>query len=169
MKNYIGTKRIKATPMNRQEYNDYRGWELPSDENGADAGMLVEYLDGGASNHPEHDGYISWSPLDVFNNAYQDANEGMSFGHAIEFAKQGFKVARKGWNGKGMWVIFVPGTPNVRPVAGTPYSNAGITEEVEILGHFDMYTVNSEGRRAMLPGWLASQTDMASEDWVLVP
>lgn len=71
MKTYVGTKTIKATPMNRLAYNEYRGWKLPEDENGEDEGMLVEYLDGGKSNHPNHVGYISWSPLDVFEKAYK--------------------------------------------------------------------------------------------------
>ena len=70
MKNYIGRKAIKAMPMTRKAYNDYRGWELPSDENGEDEGFLVEYVDGGKSNHPNHKGYISWSPKDVFERAY---------------------------------------------------------------------------------------------------
>ena len=71
MTKYIGTKNILATPMGRKEYNDYRGWELPSNEDGTDRGMLVEYLDGGKSNHPDHKGYISWSPLEVFDKSYQ--------------------------------------------------------------------------------------------------
>ena len=56
--------------MNRLEYNEYRGWQLPENENGADEGFLVEYLDGGEANHPDHVGYISWSPKTVFDNAY---------------------------------------------------------------------------------------------------
>ena len=71
MNEYIGTKTIKATPMTRQEYNEYRGWELPADEDGGDEGFLVEYMDGGQSNHPDHEGYISWSPKAVFERAYQ--------------------------------------------------------------------------------------------------
>jgi hypothetical protein len=67
---YIGTKMTMATPMTRLAYNQYRGWELPADENGADEGYLVEYLDGGASNHPDHKGYISWSPKAVHDGAY---------------------------------------------------------------------------------------------------
>ena len=67
---YIGKKIIKAIPMNREEYNKYRGWELPFDEDPTDEGMLVEYVDGGGSNHLNHDGYISWSPKDVFERAY---------------------------------------------------------------------------------------------------
>lgn len=70
METYIGTKIVKARPMNRQEYNDYRGWDLPGDEDGTDEGYLVEYVDGGKGNHPDHEGYISWSPKDVFEKAY---------------------------------------------------------------------------------------------------
>lgn len=90
------------------------------------------------------------------------------FGTAINLLKAGKKVARKGWNGKGMWLILVPGTPNIVPKEGTPYSLAGLTEEIQILPHIDMYTTDSTGRRAMLPGWLASQSDMLSTDWVIV-
>jgi hypothetical protein len=74
MENYIGVKRIKAKPMNRLEYNEYRGWNLPSDEDGTDEGFLVEYIDGGKANHPDHKGYISWSPKEVFENAYKISN-----------------------------------------------------------------------------------------------
>jgi hypothetical protein len=68
---YVGTKRILAKPMTRGDYNKYRGWETPSDENPADTGYLVEYLDSPDSNHPDHSHYISWSPQDVFEKAYQ--------------------------------------------------------------------------------------------------
>lgn len=71
MESYIGTKLIKARPMNRQEYSDYRGWKLPSGEEGTDEGYLVEYLNSPNSNHPNHDGYISWSPKDVFEDSYR--------------------------------------------------------------------------------------------------
>ena len=166
-KTYIGTKIIRALPMARQEYNDYRGWQLPADENGDDEGYLVEYVDGGKANDPRHDGYISWSPSDVFKRAYRSV-EGMTFGLAIEALKAGKKVARAGWNGKGMWLILVAGTPNAALREGTPYREALGRESCEILPHIDMWTTNAEGRRAMLPGWLASQTDMLAEDWAVV-
>lgn len=75
---YVGTKRVLARPMSRAEYNAYRGWELPADENGADEGMLVEYVDGGKANDPRHAGYISWSPLDVFQRAYRQGDSDAS-------------------------------------------------------------------------------------------
>lgn len=168
MKRYIGTKIINATPVNRADYNTFRGWTLPADENGADEGYLVEYMDGGKPNTPHYAGYVSWSPKAQFDAAYRET-EGLTFGMAIEALKSGQKVARAGWNGKGMWLVLVPGTPVAVLKPGTPYANAlPNTIQCEILPHIDMWTVNAEGRRAMLPGWLASQTDMLAEDWRIV-
>lgn len=93
----------------------------------------------------------------------------MNFGDAISALKSGQKVARAGWNGKDMWLILVPGTPAVVLNPGTPYGKALPNHvQCEILPHIDMWTVNAEGRRAMLPGWVASQTDMLSEDWTII-
>jgi len=66
---YIGVKMVEAVPMTRLEYNQYRGWDLPADENGSDDGFMVEYLNGGESNDSRHDGYISWSPKKIFEQA----------------------------------------------------------------------------------------------------
>lgn len=107
MTKHIGVKLINAFPMTRQAYNDFRGWQLPADENGADEGYLVEYLDGGKPNTDRFDGYVSWSPKEVFEKAYRSVS-GLSFGLAIEALKQGKKVSRAGWNGKGLWVQMVP-------------------------------------------------------------
>lgn len=97
----------------------------------------------------------------------------MNFGQAIEAMKAGKLVQREGWNGKGMFCLYVPGTKPVKLNPGTPYYEAlksaydenCAQQEQEILPHIDMWTVNSEGRRAMLPGWLASQSDILAEDW----
>lgn len=70
MQTYTGTKTLLASPMTRLEYNLYRGWVLPENENPEDPGYLVEYLDGGKPNDPRHKGYISWSPKDVFDRTY---------------------------------------------------------------------------------------------------
>lgn len=67
---FIGVKAVKATPMNRADYNTYRGWDLPANENGADEGYLVEYLDG-EPNCVNHKGYVSWSPKEQFDNAHR--------------------------------------------------------------------------------------------------
>lgn len=75
MNTYIGTKMVQATPMSRQAYNDYRDWNLPEDEDGADDGYLVEYTDGGKPNDDRHAGYISWSPKAQFDAAYVDIGD----------------------------------------------------------------------------------------------
>ena len=106
---YIGTKLINAEPMTRQQYNDFRGWELPTDEDGTDEGYLVEYLDGGKPNTDMYAGYVSWSPKEQFENAYRKTS-GLPFGLAVEAMKKGKKVARAGWNGSGMFAYLVPGS-----------------------------------------------------------
>lgn len=96
MKQYIGAKLINATPMTRLAYNQMRGWQLPSDENGDDEGYLVEYTDGGKPNHPDYAGYISWSPKEQFDKAYRPT-DGLNFGLALEALKAGHRVHRTSW------------------------------------------------------------------------
>lgn len=160
---FIGTKIVFALAMTRLAYNAYRGWELPADENGDDAGYLVEYTDGGAPNHPAHTGYISWSPKPQFDNAYR-ATTGMSFGLAIEALKLGERVARAGWNGKGMWLVLDQGSIVNELREGSAYHKAGLRGEITINAHIDMMTATGQ----MQPGWLASQTDMLADDWAIV-
>lgn len=169
MEKYIGTKEILAKPMNRQEYNDYRGWELPDDEDGSDEGYLVEYVDSPNSNHPDHNGYISWSPADVFKRAYRPQT-GMTFGMAIEALKMGKRVAREGWNGKDMFLFLLPANDNI-PIAviNDPALRKVIQERTgkdtfDAYGSIRMWTADKK----ILTGWLASQTDMLSEDWMIL-
>jgi len=60
LQTYIGVKQIQAQPLTLGEYNEYRGWTIPEDEDPDAPGYLVLYLDG----------YRSWSPKDVFEKAY---------------------------------------------------------------------------------------------------
>lgn len=158
---YVGVKRINAVPMTRKAYNDLRNWSVPADENPADEGYLVEYIDGGPANVPGFEGYVSWSPKEVFEKAYQPVT-GMTFGHAVELMRAGCKVARQGWNGKGMFVFLVPGSQfqvNRKPLLGI-YPE-GTT--INYCPHIDMRTADG----SIVP-WLASQTDVLASDWVLV-
>lgn len=91
-------------------------------------------------------------------------NNVMNFGQALEELKNGHKLARAGWNGRNMYLLLVAGSKGIRPVAGTPYSNAGITDKVDIEPHIDMFTAQGN----MQPGWLASQADMLADDWDVV-
>jgi hypothetical protein len=60
VKHFIGIKEVDAKPMTRGEYNKYRGWQIPADENPDDEGYLVKHSDS----------YESWSPKEVFDEAY---------------------------------------------------------------------------------------------------
>src|ERR1043165_3123459 len=107
MNRYIGTKIILAVAMTRAAYNAFRGWPLPANEDSKDEGYLVEYQDGGKPNVPSHAGYVSWSPKEQFDNAYRPC-VAMTFGLALDALKRGLRVARAGWNGKGMFAYLVP-------------------------------------------------------------
>lgn len=74
MKSYLGTKAILAQPMTLGEYNSYRGWDMPENEEPETPGYFIEYTDGGKPNHPDHKGYISWSPADVFERSYKPSD-----------------------------------------------------------------------------------------------
>lgn len=173
MKTYIGTKIIRSQPMTRAEYNVFRGWTLPADENGADEGYLVEYLDGGKPNTSTHEGYVSWSPKEQHEAAYRETN-GMSFGLAIEAMKKGQRVARAGWNGRGMWLR------HINPYAPHPDTIGGRTSGVITNPYFKAADNNAEAEGTMIPWigmktadncfvpWLASQTDMLADDWCIV-
>ncbi len=85
----------------------------------------------------------------------------MNFGSAIEALKAGRRVARRGWNGKDMFLFLVDGsrfTVNRPPFTG--FYPEGT--ELRYLPHVDMRTATGE----IVP-WLCSQTDMLAEDWEL--
>jgi hypothetical protein len=164
MKQYIGTKIINAKPMTKQEYSDFRGWTVPADEDGADEGFLVEYVDGGKANTPEYAGYVSWSPKDVFERAYKPT-ENMSFGEAIEAAKRGQKIARNGWNGKGMFVVYQKGYPDGIPANKNTAEAFGIEEGSPFKVRPYLQMRCADGTHQM---WLASQSDILDNDWITV-
>jgi len=86
----------------------------------------------------------------------------MNFGDAIAALKAGKRVARAGWNGKGMFLFLVNGstfTVNREPLL----SILGEGTQVQYHAHIDMKTA-----QGYVVPWLASQADMLSEDWELV-
>ena len=169
MKQYIGTKIINASPMTRQDYNNLRGWAVPDDENPLDDGYLVEYTDGGTPNVAGFAGYVSWSPKAQFEGAYRKTS-GLTFGLAIEALKKGCKVARAGWNGKGMW-LSLSGPLHGREIAFENFWSGNNSEyarenggSATVLPCITMKTATGE----ILMGWLASQSDMLAEDYYVV-
>jgi hypothetical protein len=169
MKVYYGTRCLKATAMNRLDYNTYRGWKLPDDdENGWDQGYLVEDLSSNLKNHVAHDGYISWLPKEEFERTYKVSGQ-MSFGHALEALKAGERIARAGWNGKDMWLALSCAETRLVPANGfsSPQNRAWAHQNggsAKVLPSITMKTADG----SILMGWLASQSDMLSDDWMIV-
>lgn len=99
------------------------------------------------------------------------SNNIMNFGQAIEALNRGEKVSRKGWNGKGMYLWKKPVFEITPEICSDPkLKQAVIDNGGRLLGlpTICMYTHDSTGRKAVLTGWLASQSDIFAEDWVLV-
>ena len=164
-KPFIGIKMVKAVPMTLGAYNKFRGWDMPENEEPKNKGFLIMYP---GETQPDGKDYISWSPEMPFQHGYMPTTK-MDFSAALTCLKAGMKVARKGWNGKRMWIMMVPGTENASLKKGTPYHKALNTKNtgqshVSIGAHIDMYTAQG----IMQPGWLASQNDMFAEDWMVV-
>ena len=164
MKQYIGTKMIQAAPAIR--------FLLKSGEN-----MIVEKDDKLAMEYAEamieagevtaweeaytvvyKDGYSSWSPAEVFEEAYRETS-GMNFGLAIEAAKKGKKIARAGWNGKKQYVELATG------ISYTNNAGEVVNAEHAAIGNKALAFVGTSGVQM---GWLASQADMLAEDWYIV-
>jgi hypothetical protein len=92
----------------------------------------------------------------------------LTFGQALEHLKNGGKVTRKGWNGKGMFLFLLPGGTIPKEAIYDPtlkkvLENSG-KDHFEALGSIRMKTADDK----ILTGWLASQTDMLAEDWKIV-
>lgn len=96
----------------------------------------------------------------------------MDFGEALRALKAGLKVARAGWNGRGMYLWLKPATEVKREWCRDPYLIEAIDrnggESIAALGTICMFTHDSTGRKAVLTGWPASQSDMLCEDWYVV-
>ncbi len=96
----------------------------------------------------------------------------MNFGQAIGHAKEGKKIARTGWNGKGMFVVLMPELklpahssqePGAK-VNDRTAKHIGEDTPLHSLPYFAMFTAQKKWQ----PGWLASQSDMLSDDWRVV-
>ena len=86
----------------------------------------------------------------------------MNFGDALAAIKAGKRIARAGWNGRGMFLFLVPGstfTVNREPLL----SIMGEGTQVQYHAHIDMKTA-----QGYVVPWLASQADLLSEDWEIV-
>lgn len=87
----------------------------------------------------------------------------LTFSVALVALKAGRRVARSGWNGKGMFLFLVPGSTFAvsegRPMA----AHFEVGRMVDYHAHIDMWTAQGYA----VP-WLASQADLLDEDWTVL-
>ena len=75
---YTGVSVVDAAPMTRGEYNELRGWSVPTGENPNDEGFIVDNKALGKPNVPGFSGYVSWLPKDVFGGVYRHSGTNQS-------------------------------------------------------------------------------------------
>lgn len=160
MKKYIGTKVIMAEPMTMTEAQKVPGRELTQsaiEENG----YLVEY----------ENGYKSWSPKSVFEKAYREVGS-VNFGGAIDLLKAGLAVRRKGWNGKGLFIVKQVPSHITGDIIPKMQSLPQIAKDILMKRenpHIDytnqMLIINPDGRA---DSWVPSSSDVFADDWEVV-
>jgi len=90
--------------------------------------------------------------------------ERLSFGDAVAALKEGLRVERAGWNGKGMFLYYVP--ENKYPASRNEHGTMiGVFEDDMI--PYGAYIAMKTAQNNVVP-WLASQTDVLAEDWQIV-
>ena len=80
MTGYIGIKRVEAKPMNLGDYNAYKGWTNPDNEDQATEGYFVKYADD----------YVSWSPAGAFEEAYTEEGTNALVDSALGMASSNY-------------------------------------------------------------------------------
>lgn len=163
MKKYIGTKVVNATPAWRVDGKVYLKDEDQPDakKSSFEDGYKVIY----------EGGYESWSPKDVFEKAYREVGS-VNFGGAIDLLKAGLAVRRKGWNGKGLFIVKqVPShiegdiIPNMQSLPQSAKSILMSRENPHIDYTNQMLIINPDGRA---DSWVPSSSDVFAEDWEVV-
>jgi hypothetical protein len=99
----------------------------------------------------------------------EDKRDGLDFGEALFWAKKGFVVSRKGWNGKGQWVSYTEGKTLdlsvneiwTKPIKDVAEQNGG---KVTIRPYMNLKTVDNQ----IQIGWIPSASDMLAKDWYIV-
>lgn len=163
---YIGTKIIQAVPgklVNGCMWPD--GLPLPEEapvvqDQNEDEKNCRTHIEEGYFFPQDDNRYVQFLPKDEFEKIFRPA-EFMDFGLALEAVKQGKRIARKGWNGKGMFLYYVPAAayPPSTDVAKAAFGGENVP--------YGAYIAMKTAQGNVVP-WLASQTDMLAVDWYIV-
>lgn len=163
---FTKTVQVTAKRVTFEEYQKYM-YGLPADfewtsetERTREGYLVIEQN----YKHPDTgqiDSFEHWMEVEDFESQYLK-EKNIGFGCALEFLKQGKRVARKGWNGKGMFIFLTEGRelPNDKKRSFAYFDG----DTVKLGSHIDMKAADG----TYVSGWLASQTDMLAEDWEVV-
>ena len=92
------------------------------------------------------------------------ATDGVCFSAALAKLKEGHRVARAGWNGKGMYLYLVPSNRYPPTILSEVMLAAG---QPDGLVPYAAYIAMKPASGGIVP-WLASQTDVLSDDWIVL-
>jgi hypothetical protein len=97
----------------------------------------------------------------------------LSFGEALDALKKGYRIAREGWNGKGMFVFLNKGSHAGEHSGDNKIDGISNSPEMFELGDIGTSTrlpnINMRAASgATVTGWLASQTDLLADDWIIL-
>lgn len=129
-------------PMKLGSYFESRNWSIPSDIPKDTAGYKIK-------NSIE---LSSWLSCKEFKSKFSE----LDFSDALRLLKRGFAIAREGWNGKGIFIVMQK-----------PDANSKMTHPYIYIDTTGLVTDSDLAPKDRVP-WVASQTDLLAEDWVIV-
>lgn len=152
--NHLNEMPVSLKSGDTVEYKQYFiNAQIPEGESGIMNAIHLQYALECAERDPNH----------LLNQKqYQKRMNIMDFGDALHAMKLGQKVAREGWNGKGMFAFIVQGskfTVNRRPLLGIYPEGT----EVEYRPHLDLRAVDGS-----IGTWSPSNSDILADDWMIV-
>lgn len=145
---------VAFQPMKLGTYFANRKWSLPSDMDSEAPGYLIM----------NSEGLTVWIEEAEFEQLYGDSLR-MSFGCALDMLKSGCKVARTGWNGKGMFIVYRQGYMDGIPCNEATAKAFGYKEGDLFIQRPYLQMRCADGTHQM---WLASQSDLLADDWCIV-
>lgn len=165
---YIGTKTVRACPCTKLDHmTDYGAMSCSGED-------YEKYKDVKGYRVTYPDGYVSWSPKEVFEASYRKyddivwcadgSDRKLTFSDALFFIKQGKKAARTGWNGKNMFACLSPGSSN--PLKQDDWFSPAIRDyvkdgkELHVRPSFMLKTAQED-----VAYWVPSCSDILAEDW----
>lgn len=138
-------EKMRIVPMTLGKYFESRGWSVPYDLPKTTKGYKIE----------SETGLSSWMSYEEFRDKYKEYM-GLSFSGALELLKQGCAVAREGWNGKGIFIVLQK-----------PDANSKMTHPYIYIDTTGLVTDSDLAPKDRVP-WVASQTYLLAEDWVII-